>query len=103
MTIVSSLVFSYRLVNNAQNAVLQDSKFSRIECCEILTVPAAQIPWPRRYQNELDSLEAERGSICVSSDSQNKDPELAAWASTGTLLEMCILCLGETGEGDWEE
>ena len=39
----------------------------------------------------------------MSSDSQNKDPELAAWASTGTLLEMCILCLGETGEGDWEE
>ena len=39
----------------------------------------------------------------MSSDSQNKDPELAAWASSGTLLEMCILCLEETGEGDWEE
>lgn len=36
-----SLVFSYHLVINVWNAMLQDSKFSRIGCCEILIVPAA--------------------------------------------------------------
>lgn len=31
------------------------------------------------------------------------DPELAASAASGALLEMHILCLGETGEVDLEE
>lgn len=39
--LVSSLVFPYHLAIHAWNAVLQESKFSRIECCEILTMPAA--------------------------------------------------------------